>query len=485
MFCRIAFAVSFSKFLYFVWQNPSFLSVVTGPPGTGKSYFIALYATILKLLGRRPLICAPSNVAVDAVMSKVEEQTPESKAIRFHSLNFETSTVQKEAIKAQRSRDTTDYEEDETDATMAPDPDATDPALNDLLEEYARVLGVCQMLAYRTPKGRPNFKTMSLMSRCLDAADLATPEAWERDESDTKYSPFRDLFLKGPWKNIENPPTLAKELAKLQAALIQEIGFGGTTLSNAHDKVIADNLQPTDLFIDEAATSTEAETLIAITKHADSLCHIYLVGDIKQLKPVITSHGVTRIWTTDGQEYSGPVCTFEAQIQMPLMQRLQMNSYPSVMFLQQHRMYPGLEQPSSHWFYRNRLMNAPGNSVRPRADKAIGFMASHYGLETNVPRGVFNLAGGICMKDVGMSRYNPHHVSFTMSLVENLVAQSVFLPREITIITPYRAQTTEYRKAMYQRSLEAMWQTEDYQIWDVKVMTIDSMQGGEAPCIIE
>lgn len=64
---------------------------------------------ILRELNRRPLICAPSNAAVDTVMEKVMDHAPELKPIRFHSVNIELLAIKREAGNAQRSRNTRNY----------------------------------------------------------------------------------------------------------------------------------------------------------------------------------------------------------------------------------------------------------------------------------------------------------------------------------------------------------------------------------------
>jgi len=50
---------------------------------------------------------------------------------------------------------------------------------------------------------------------------------------------------------------------------------------------------------------------------------------------------------------------------------LQMNDYPTIMFVVQHGMYPGLAQPSSAWFYRDRLVRASEASVSPNILKVM------------------------------------------------------------------------------------------------------------------
>lgn len=484
------------------WETPSFFSVVTGPPGTGKSHFAAVFAAVLRKLNRRPLVCAPSNAAVDAVMEKVKEYAPELKPIRFHSVNIESLATTRQAGKAQRSRDTRDCSKlatengDESIIQPTKPDDPTVKAADSQKEEddaaavvtYANLvsglIGQASKVTRLNQQGRPLFSSMSLMYRCLEAADLKGEEAWLRNESDTIHKEFRELFLQGEWTGDKpDAMTLAQAITNVQEHVIREIGLGGTTLSNSDDSLIANNLKPDWLIIDEAATATEAEILIAITKHASTIRHVLIVGDIKQFRSLIFTRSLRKKFSVGTQEYAGPVCTFEAQISMSLQQRLQMNDYPSIMFVVQHRMFPGLAQPSSDWFYHGCLEDAPETKNSPEAVKVMEYMKSKYGLAPKVPRYFFDLQNGISLLDSSKSRYNLHNISFVMHLIEDMVANAIFKPAEIIIISPYKAQIAEYRRAFYNR--EHHWETEfSEDIWETKLKTIDSIQGGQSYLII-
>lgn len=494
-----------------LWETPSFFSVVTGPPGTGKSHFAAVFTVILRKLNRRPLVCAPSNAAVDVVMEKVKDHAPELKPIRFHSVNIESLATKREAGNAQRSRDKRDYSKlatkdggESTDKglpahgkvqpTKSDDPKIKAANSQKETDDAAAVVSYANLVSglirqaskvtRLNQQGRPLSSSMSLMYRCLEAADLTGEEAWLRNESGTIHKEFRELFLQGEWTGDKpDAITLAQAITNVQEHVIREIGLGGTTLSNSADSLIANNLEPDWLIVDEAATATEAEILIAITKHASTIRHVLIIGDTKQFRPLIITRSLGKKFSVGTQEYLGPICTFEAQISMSLQQRLQMNDYPSLMFVVQHRMFPGLAQPSSDWFYHGRLEDAPELSNSPETIKVMAYMKSKYGLAPKAPRYFFDLQNGISLLDSSKSRYNLHNISFVMQLMEEMVASSIFKPAEITIISPYKAQTAEYRRAFYNR--EQHWKTtfsED--IWDTKLKTIDSIQGGQSYLII-
>lgn len=64
--------------------------------------------------------------------------------------------------------------------------------------------------------------------------------------------------------------------------------------------------------------------------------------------------------------------------------------------------------------------------------------------------------------------------------IQSLVMNKIFTPAEITIITQYRAQNFHYRQTFAKASKAKFWQHQD--IWAIRLMTIDSMQGGQNAC---
>ncbi len=83
-------------------------------------------------------------------------------------------------------------------------------------------------------------------------------ESWKRDKSDTEHKVFRDLFLLGNWDaNRPDATTLMQDVKDLRASRICATGTGGSTLSDADEKLVGDNLNSHSIIIDEAGTATE------------------------------------------------------------------------------------------------------------------------------------------------------------------------------------------------------------------------------------
>ena len=518
--------------LHFVWENPRFLQTITGPPGTGKSTFIAIISRMLNILGYKVLLLASSNVAVDALMGKTKNYDTKNEAIRSHSLKFETSLTKKESAKAtkklrtiptssfpteaqgtflhcaaaletsgesletetdnatkQQSKPTKD--EKTVDIAKADKDSATTESPAPTAEEetikfYCQAVRTSELMAKKASRGRPHASTIGLMPRILRAANLLTEEGIQDTASTNPFSTFREVFLHGsqtPTEENPSPPRLEKELENVAADLLSKTMLLGTTASNSDEKLLVDNFNPDVIFHDEASQTDEAELLIGIMRNCKSLKHVILVGDGRQLSPVHQSRNQKRELDIGNQTFEGPACTFEDQINKPLLTRLQDNQLPSTMFREQHRMAAGLEQPSSRLWYHDKIINAPGTFNRPEAEAAIKWRSEHTkNLTSKTPRVVFNIANGICLKNEQKSRYNLHNIAFVMEKLKSLT--STFACKDIVIMAPYRAQTAAYRRAIIKASRDQFWQGGNHDIFDVRVVTINSFMGSEASCVI-
>ncbi len=108
-----------------------------------------------------------------------------------------------------------------------------------------------------------------------------------------------------------------------------------------------------------------------------------------------------------------------------------------------------------------------------RHDKSL--TVSRYAIHLNYGN---NLIG------LGKCPFHPLNVSHAMALIENLVANEIFLPWEIAFIILYLAQEGEYRKSFIARADEPVWKVEGRDIWQARLETIDSMQGNQAPLVL-
>lgn len=77
--------------------STSYIGLITGPFGTGKTIFLALLTRVLSCLGKEVLIYCSSVAVIDTLVQKIEATDPLLKAIRFHSIFTDTNAVKIEA----------------------------------------------------------------------------------------------------------------------------------------------------------------------------------------------------------------------------------------------------------------------------------------------------------------------------------------------------------------------------------------------------
>lgn len=167
------------------------------------------------------------------------------------------------------------------------------------------------------------------------------------------------------------------------------------------------------------------------------------------------------------------------QLQLSYFARLHQLKYPSVMFLEQHRMVKGLSEPPSSIWYGGRIIDALGTEMsrRPLAQKCDKFIYNVWQIKVTVPRLVFNLPTGVCITDPRRSRKNLHNIAVTLKLIGRLVQADVFTVNQIVIQTPYWGQGLSCRSALHNASKMRGWR--DYHIVDMQVITVDSSKGGK------
>jgi hypothetical protein len=478
-----------------IFDSTNFIEFVTGPFGTGKTSFIALLCRCLKLLGKKVLLCCSTNAAVDTLAHKLEEADPELKTIRFHSMFTETRAINSKAKlhrqalakanEAQPNEQAAEARLDEQAAKLRPSKQAIeavdaneDTGLAELRQTFARLIPLSIFLAKEANGARPNFAGMSLMARCLAHAGLEEGKETPQEKRGP-HRDFREMFLHGNEDEEKFKENFDSALTSLQAAVISSSHVIVTSFLNAADSFLNKHFKPSFFIGDEIGATQEAETLIPIAMNLDSLERLICVGDTQQLAPVIRTHKKKSPGGCMINEFA------EALVQ-PLIYRLQLAGIPSSMFLHCFRCTEGLEQPSSKLFYQNKVINGQGTSLsdRPKSLKTVEFLSHEFGIHTTIPRLVLDLHNGICLTGRSGSRYNLHNISQTLELIEKLVANAVFDPSEIAIQSPYREQNARYRAAMAAASSTPFWNDEGRSIWQIKLMTVDSFQGGEKPCVI-
>ncbi|XP_041945272.1 helicase with zinc finger domain 2 isoform X1 [Alosa sapidissima] len=203
------------------------------------------------------------------------------------------------------------------------------------------------------------------------------------------------------------------------------------------------------IIIDECAMATEPEALIPLVTHQPE--QIVLIGDHKQLKPVVTSDVVERL----GMSKS----LFERYMKKAMMLDIQ------------YRMHEDICEFPSQQFYGGNLKTGE----RPNAKPSVLLTASQH------PTPI--LFGHVEGKEVSLmvatekgnenSKANLEEAEQTVQLATLLINQSGIDEEHIAILTPYNAQVAKIKETLLKSG-----------IYHVTVSTIMKSQGSEWRYII-
>ncbi|KAG0707217.1 P-loop containing nucleoside triphosphate hydrolase protein [Suillus ampliporus] len=228
------------------------------------------------------------------------------------------------------------------------------------------------------------------------------------------------------------------------------------------------------VFLDEASMSTEPASLIPLMRGSQ---HVALIGDHKQLPPVIISR--------------------EAQLNglgISLFERLtEEGVVPSIMLDVQYRMHPSISRFPSLEFYNFALQDGTVDSAGNIHPMLLPPLSSH--LKENVltghrPSVVFiDHSGAETSKDRSRVNWNEAHI--VCSIVEDLLLQNEdLLGENIGVIAPYAAQISllyrllntdvKYRK----RFASTLGDHRMMQLGSIEVKTVDGFEGREKDVII-
>lgn len=228
------------------------------------------------------------------------------------------------------------------------------------------------------------------------------------------------------------------------------------------------------VFLDEASMSTEPASLIPLMKGSR---HIALIGDHKQLPPVIASR--------EAQSLGLGISLFERLTEEGVV--------PSVMLDVQYRMHPAISRFPSSEFYNWTLQDGTVDSLGNVSPLLLPPTSQHLQVDVKTgsrPSVIFlDHHGFESTKD--RSRVNLNEAHLVASVVEDLLLNNTSLQgRDIGIIAPYVAQISlltrlfnsdvKYRK----RFKEVLGDHRAMQLANIEIKTVDGFEGRQKEIII-
>ncbi|CBI27489.3 unnamed protein product, partial [Vitis vinifera] len=474
-------------------HKPS-VELIWGPPGTGKTKTVSVLLFKLLRTNIRTLACAPTNVAVTEVASRVLKLTKESfENSLFCSLGDILIFGNKDRLKvgADIVEVYLDYRVDRLIECFGPLTgwrycfNSMIDFLEDCVSHYhiflenelrkekscsnedrfkatAGPLRRCvQIFCTHLSKDfilEQNFQNMVDLIRLLDSFEKAV------QDSSPSFSDSSNLLYMSRGECLSVLKILRGSLNKLSLpsgmneGLIKEFCFKMASLifctASSSYKLHSANMKPLDLLvIDEAAQLKECESTIPL--QLPGIRHAILIGDECQL-PAMVSSKVSK----------------EAGFGRSLFERLSSLGHFKHLLNVQYRMHPSISFFPNSKFYFNQILDAPNVKSKSYTKHYLsGPMFGSYSF--------INVRGKEEHDDVGKSRKNMIEVAIVIKIVRNLYKEWSGSNQKLSIgvISPYAAQVVAIQDKLGQKY-------EKLGNFSVKVKTVDGFQGGEEDIII-
>jgi predicted DNA helicase len=394
--------------------------LIHGPPGTGKTTTLA--EVIKKHIGKKLLVSAESNVAVDNLLEKLKEYN----VVRIgHPVKMD-SRLMKYSLDVKVRRDKR-YKEVEKIIKKAED-------LKYLQEKRCKK---------PTPGRRRGLSDEEILKYAKEGKGArGVLKEWMREMAEwlKLQKNINKLYDE---KNAKIEEIINDVLDNAQIVFATTSACGGEFLETREFDTV---------FIDEAAQSLEPGSLIAFLKGAQ----VIFAGDHKQLPPTVLS-SENRLKTSMFERFSSlyPKAVHTLEIQ--------------------YRMNEKINRFSSCEFYGCKVKtdksveNITINGLNIKSD-------AFYGGEDPV---VFTDTCGEFMeksKKDSLSKYNPKEAEFVVSLVEKFLKNGA-KEEHIGVITPYKDHE-EYIKSLI-KSEKCKVKSEN-----LEVKSVDGFQGREKEIIV-
>ncbi|KIY63188.1 P-loop containing nucleoside triphosphate hydrolase protein [Cylindrobasidium torrendii FP15055 ss-10] len=380
-------------------------SLIQGPPGTGKTKTLVEAVKLLKQHFAVPypiLVCTYTNVAVDHLVEGMGRGG--LRPLRVASSGKSTPELAEYSIDTQLSRH----------------PLAAD---TQKLEESSRAAQEA-FLSYQTQIGlNPTARQQKTLNAKKNRSAVLDARLWSRR---------RDM---------------ARDVIKAADVICTTCISAGSPLLSIADFPL--------VFLDEASMSTEPSSLVPLVKGSR---HVALIGDHKQLPPIITS--------PDAKALGLGVSLFERLIEE--------GRVPSIMLDIQYRMHPSISAFPSLEFYDLGLQDGiQGQEPLNGMHKSVVFI-DHSGAES--------------LRDRSRVNWNEAHI--IMSVLEELLASNPNLTgHDVGIIAPYVAQISLLTRLLnvdkqYAARFERSLGHKALQLKHVEIKTVDGFEGREKEVII-
>ncbi|MBE7182681.1 MAG: hypothetical protein INR71_15990, partial [Terriglobus roseus] len=410
-------------------------------PGNGKSLTAAKIIDGVCLAGKKTLVVASSNLALDQALAKVSANNTGVVRFKGRYNRGAQSTETKPPVTRPQPGET-------EDAAMGGTADASadevlDSASWDILRQLSRNIGgsAGQHLYWN--------KFMNFLEAGVKRAEAAAQEAAAQKLPEPKPDEFQQystllekLRAKDPNLSKEDRRDLQQEKdtfeRHLEALFLREhVNVVFVTTSAAAADILHENFRPDVVIVEEAGQVSVGELAIIGSLYGDHTKHLVMSGDHRQNGPVVLSRGVNEAGACNClsifERAWNDVRLADARVQLTV----------------QYRMHPDISAWPNQQFYEGRMEDAPMVKATTADDElVIAYHKSVFGdawsgnrlLGLDVPGSVFPSTRPPNKKK---SWLNKGEAIVCLDYVKGLLSFNhkgkLFDASRVTIITPYSA----------------------------------------------
>ncbi|KAL2834982.1 P-loop containing nucleoside triphosphate hydrolase protein [Aspergillus cavernicola] len=459
-------------------SHRDFVTLITGPPGTGKTTVSASIAKHFIQEKKKVLIVAGSNYGLDVITKRVVEGIPTMGVYRLETEYREDADEQLAPANPGPTPETdANFRNTRTqiqDAGISPaDFELLRASINTRVERHNTIslgnhiikrLEVANRLksawptqTYPQTQERALIWTLITYQQLLAHAGQAfaqnvelpgSMEIQERRSSTTPKFPLtsHEALVRG----------YRRAWGDLQEFYLTEAKVVFCTASTASRRALR-GFKPTVLIIEEASQIPESICLIPMIRYYPSLGRIVLSGDTAQLPPVITSDGHNEFLESE---------------KLSLFERLLSSGIPDIMLLTQYRMHPDIANFVNTEFYMGRLINHP-SATRGNAGTFGEKMAARYQCSKAASYFLSVEKSSVWKRRNGTSLFNPEYIVAVVNLVKYFTQEGI-PGSAILVLTFYNEERIILQRAIHERLNQR----------GVEISNVDAVQGNENQIVI-
>ncbi|KAK2777034.1 hypothetical protein FQN52_003261, partial [Onygenales sp. PD_12] len=452
-----------------------FVTVIVGPPGTGKTVVSTHLAVHLWKTNKKTLIVCGSNYGLDVITERIR------KALGVHShqegfYRLDTEFGESHSMKA-------GFEKYDKKVSAAGLPFSSQE-LRDLetVSVSPKLLERLQTWIASWTDSNSDFSLGAyIIKRLGEFSDRSA--YWPQDEVSRLQeliqwqwaldrmrmgfveSTAEEFFSDGP----DNPVTTERQaflgfvqawktLQKYYVSRARLVLCTATTAGRAALR----NYSPSYAIVEEASQMTETVCLNGFVRFCPSLEKVVLSGDPAQLPPTVTSSDANECFASE---------------KLSLHERLIKSQFPSIQLTVQYRMAPSISKFPSDHFYKKSLVNHPTCKDRPDSKRFRAVMKGIPGIPGKHQPGnsyFVSVKNSEVWRPKGShSLFNPQYV-VCVGLVAQALVRGGFKEEQILILSYYNEE----------RRIIGQFLHKHHSYEKIRISSVDGAQGNESDVVI-